>query len=104
MVTVQRKAMTDAQVLAAARSDPDAQPLTTAQLRSMKRVAMAKRIRWSLGLSQEEFAERYQIPIGTLRDWEQHRTRPDQAAVAYLKVIAAEPVLVGRTLKKRESV
>ena len=37
----------------------------------------AKIIRRALGLSQEEFAARYRIPIGTLRDWEQGRTTPD---------------------------
>lgn len=31
------------------------------------------------------------IPIGTLRDWEQGRKEPDAAAKAYLRVIAREP-------------
>ena len=46
--------------------------------------------------SQEEFAARYHIPIGTLRDWEQGRTDPDQPARAYLKVIARDPEHVHR--------
>jgi DNA-binding transcriptional regulator YiaG len=33
-----------------------------------------------------------------LRDWEQHRTEPDQAALAYLKVIAADAGFVERAL------
>ena len=86
-------------MLAAARADPDAQPLTARQLAAMKRVAVAKRIRWKLGLSQEEFAARFQIPIGTLRDWEQHRSEPDQAARAYLKVIAADPQFVAEAVE-----
>ncbi len=32
-------------------------------------------IRRALGLTQEEFAARYRIPLGTLRDWEQQSTR-----------------------------
>ncbi len=91
--------MSDAEVLAAAKSDPDAQPLSAAQLRKFKRVSPVKYVRWQLGLSQSEFAKRYQIPIGTLRDWEQGRSEPDQAARAFLKVIEAKPELVSRTLK-----
>jgi putative transcriptional regulator len=91
--------MSDAEVLAAAKSDPDAPPLSAAQLRKFKRVSPVKYVRWQLGLSQSEFAKRYQIPIGTLRDWEQGRTEPDQAARAFLKVIEAKPELVSRTLK-----
>ena len=91
--------MSDAEVLAAAKSDPDAQPLTAAHLRKLKRVPAVKLLRWKLGLTQPEFADRFEIPIGTLRDWEQGRSEPDQAAQAYLKVIAAKPELVDRTLK-----
>jgi putative transcriptional regulator len=81
------EAMTDEEIEAAARSDLDAQPLTDAQLKRMRRIPLAKHLRWKLGLSQAEFAKRFHIPLGTLRDWEQHRTEPDQAAQAYLKVI-----------------
>src|SRR5262249_28036283 len=55
-------------------------------------------LRRALGLTQEEFAARYHIPLGTLRDWEQGRTEPDQPARAYLKVIASNPEEVSRAL------
>jgi putative transcriptional regulator len=71
--------------------DPDNPPLTDADFNRMKRVPRAKTIRRALMLTQEEFAARYHIPIGTLRDWEQGRTEPDAPAQAYLKVIAADP-------------
>jgi putative transcriptional regulator len=48
-------------------------------------VAPIKRICWQLGLSQEKFATRFEIPIGTLRDWEQGRSEPDKPARAYLE-------------------
>jgi putative transcriptional regulator len=64
----------------------------------MKRVAPVKRIRWQLGLSQEDFARRFEIPVGTIRDWEQGRSKPDRAAAAYLKVISADPTTVSRAL------
>ena len=84
---------------AAALSDPDAQPLTSERLARMKPVARTKIIRRVLKLSQEEFAERFQIPVGTLRDWEQGRKEPDAAARAYLKVIARNPQAVADALK-----
>jgi len=92
-------AMTDAQRHRAAVSDPDAQPLTEEDFARMKRTPQAKIIRRALGLSQEDFAARYHIPLGTLRDWEQGRVEPDQAARAYLRVIAREPETVREALK-----
>jgi putative transcriptional regulator len=71
--------------------DADSPPLTDADFDRMRRVPRAKTIRRALMLTQEEFAARYHIPIGTLRDWEQGRTEPDAPARAYLKVIAADP-------------
>jgi putative transcriptional regulator len=90
--------MTDEERHAAAMSAPDAQPMTEEDFTRMKRVPMAKSLRRALGLSQDEFAARYHIPIGTLRDWEQGRAEPDQAARAYLKVIAHEPEIVRKAL------
>jgi putative transcriptional regulator len=88
---------------AAARIDPDAQPLTEADLARMKRVPRTKTLRRALGLTQEEFAARYHIPLGTLRDWEQGRTEPDQPARAYLTIIARDPEGVHRALQVETS-
>lgn len=81
-------------------SDPDNKPLTDNDLRRMKRTPQVRIVRRALQLTQEEFAARYQIAIGTLRDWEQDRYEPDGAAKAYLKVIAREPELVRRALER----
>ena len=62
--------MTDEEIHAAALADPDAQPLTPERLTRMKRTPQVKLVRRALGLSQEEFAGRFQIPLGALRDWE----------------------------------
>jgi putative transcriptional regulator len=91
-------ALTDTQILKAARSDPDAPPLSDAQLRRMKR-PNPKVVRQALGLSQEEFAKQFKIPVGTLRDWEQGRVEPDHAARAYLMVIARNPRAVREALE-----
>jgi putative transcriptional regulator len=92
-------AMTDEEVMAAALSDPDAQPLTEADMKRMKRTPRVKIIRRAFRMSQEEFAQAFRIPIGTLRDWEQGRVEPDQAARSYLKVIARNPKAVREALE-----
>jgi putative transcriptional regulator len=93
--------MTTAQRRAAALADPDAQPLLPEDFKRLKRTPRVKVIRRALDLSQEEFAARYHIPVGTLRDWEQGRFEPDAAAKAYLAVIAHEPDIVRRALETR---
>lgn len=92
------RSMTEAEVHAAAMKDPDARPMTDAEWQAARKVPRAKTLRRALGLTQEEFAARFQIPIGTLRDWEQGRAEPDQPARAYLKVIAADAQAVQRAL------
>ncbi|HZZ22383.1 MAG TPA: helix-turn-helix domain-containing protein [Roseiarcus sp.] len=91
-------AMTEEQRRAAALADPDAQPLSDADMARMRLTPRLKIIRRALGLTQEEFAARYQIPLGTLRDWEQGAKQPDHAARAYLRAIAGDPVGVQRAL------
>lgn len=74
-------------------SDRDDRPVEQRQgeLGEFRRVAAVKRLRWKLNMSQAAFAKAYGIPLGTLKDWEQHRRDPDAAARSYLKAIAAEP-------------
>ena len=93
--------MTPEEVEAAAAADPDARPFTAEELAKVRRVPRAKTLRRALGLTQEEFAGRYHIPIGTLRDWEQGRSEPDQPARAYLTVIARDPEGVRRALEAK---
>jgi putative transcriptional regulator len=92
--------MTEAEIAAAAAADPDARPMTKEELQTARRIPRVKTLRRALGLTQEEFAARYHVPIGTLRDWEQGRTEPDQPARAYLTVIARDPEGVRRALGK----
>jgi putative transcriptional regulator len=92
-------ALTDEEILARALADPDAQPITEESLKKMRPVPRTVTLRRVLKLSQEEFAARFHIPPGTLRDWEQGRCEPDAAARAYLRVIAREPEMVARALE-----
>lgn len=93
--------MTSEAIERAARADRDAQPLTPDDVNRMKRTPQAKIIRRALELTQEEFAARYHIPLGTLRDWEQGRSEPDQPTRAYLTLIARDPDYVNRALNDR---
>jgi putative transcriptional regulator len=91
--------MTDEEVEEAANSDPDARPMTAEEWEAAPRTPQVKIIRRALRLTQEEFAERYYIPLDTLRDWEQGRSEPDQTARAYLQVIAVGPEIIQQLLQ-----
>jgi putative transcriptional regulator len=56
-------------------------------------------IRRKLHLSQQEFAQKYRIPLPTLRNWEQGRRQPDAPAAAYLHAIAMRPREISEALK-----
>jgi putative transcriptional regulator len=59
-----------------------------------QRARLIRRTRTGLGLSQIEFARRFCVPVGTLRDWEQARATAPDFAVAYVRVIGRHPDLV----------
>ena len=92
--------MTDEEVLAAARSDPDAQPLDGEALANMRRLSPVKALRQRLGMTQAEFAKAFGLPISTLRDWEQYRSTPDAPARALLRAIDREPETMRRLLSE----
>lgn len=52
---------------------------------------IVREIRESTGLSQERFAGLFHISVGTLRNWEQGRRRPDGPAAALLTAIKNDP-------------
>jgi len=93
--------MTEEEIHAAALADPDARPMTPEEMATAQRVPRVKTLRRVLGLTQEEFASRYHIPLGTILDWEQGLTEPDQLARAYLKVIASDPDGVRKSLQSK---
>jgi len=58
-------------------------------------VAVIRRV---LGLTQEQFAKRYGISVGTIRGWEQGVADPDTTAKAYLRAIAGDAEGVAKAL------
>jgi putative transcriptional regulator len=86
--------MTEEEIEAHALSDPDNPPLTDEELAQMHRVVSLRKIRTRLNLTQEQFAEQFHLPLGTIRDWEQGKKHPDSAARALLRVIERNPEAV----------
>lgn len=76
-------ATTDADIAAQAASD-DAQAMQDAG-------QYARRVRRRLGLSQTQFASRIDVPLETIRNWEQGKRSPTGAAKALLKVLDKAP-------------
>jgi len=83
----------------AALSDPDCPPASEAQLGRARRVPSVRELRKKLNLTQEQFATRFHLPLGTIRDWEQGAHVPDKAAQVLLTVIARDPDAVARALE-----
>lgn len=67
----------------------------------LKRGLMGREVRLlrrRLGMSQDEFAKAYGIPLSSIRQYEIGRHMPPPAVRAYLKAISAEPEAVRRAL------
>jgi putative transcriptional regulator len=88
---------------AAELEDLSETPMTRDELKSARRAPRAKIIRRALGLTQEEFAQTYRIPLDTLRGWEQGVDEPDAPARALLEVIAREPEVAAKALEGRDA-
>jgi putative transcriptional regulator len=93
--------MTDEEITAAAFADPDNPPLPDEQLAQFERVPNVKTIRERLRLTQKQFADMFGLSLSVVRDWEQNRFIPDQAARTLLKVIDRNPEAVKQALLKR---
>lgn len=88
----------DTDIAAQIVADPDTAPV----LSDVEHIAsQVKLVRRRLSLTQAEFARRFQVSLGTVRDWEQGRRQPDGPAQVLLWVIDREPEAVLRALAAR---
>lgn len=87
-------------VIEADPSDPEDFAVSEAGLERGVMGRRIRRLRQRLGLTQEEFANRYGIPLANIRQYEIGRTMPPPAVRAYLAVISAEPERTARALKR----
>jgi len=58
----------------------------------------ARRVRRRLGLTQQEFARRIDVPHETIRNWEQGKRGPTGAARALLRILDEAPETALRVL------
>ncbi len=96
-------ALTPEQIEENARTDPDNPPSTEEELERGVFGRDVRLLREGLGLSQSEFAARFQINLRRLQDWEQGRVNPDSVTLAYLKLILHEPDTVRRVLGSKKT-
>lgn len=75
-------------------SDDEDFDVSSAGLDRAHRARLIRMTRNGLGLSQPEFASKFKVPVGTLRDWEQARSTAPDFAVAYVRVIGQHPEMV----------
>jgi putative transcriptional regulator len=98
---------TDKQIAAQIAADADTAPVfTDAELKRARRVVPAnsrsvKALRARLGLSQQQFADRYGFSVETIRNYEQGHRQPTGPARVLLQVIASEPDAVTRALSRK---
>jgi len=90
--------ISDEEIEARAAADTENPPWTDAELARAQGARRVRLLRHALHLTQEEFAERYMIPVQTLRAWEQGVTEPDAAGKAYIRAIIGAPEAVAQAL------
>ena len=88
----------DRVILPSDPSDPEDFNVTIEAMDRAQRARLIRRTRTGLGLSQSEFANRFRVPVGTLRDWEQARATAPDFAIAYVRVIGRHPDLVAQSV------
>lgn len=93
-----RVPLSEEEIIANALSDPDNPPMTEEQLNRMRRIPHPAKIRAKLGISREEFATRFGIPLNMLRDWEERPGWLNTAEMSYLYVIEQDPEGVAKAL------
>ncbi len=98
------RALSDDEVERRALEDPDAQPMTSAELSRMRRLPDTKLLRERLGLTQQQFASRYMLSVATVRDWEQKRRVPVGPALGYLYSISAHPDIIASVVAEERAI
>ena len=92
----------DATIRKQIAANPDAAPEMTGRkgkIRFPKGWINVKAIREKTGLTQMDFAAKYQLPLATLRKWEQNQRQPTGAARLLLIMIDTQPKAVAKALE-----
>lgn len=90
--------VTEDQIAAWKRED-DIDDAALGPVRAVPPRTDVRALRERLGLSQEEFAQRYMISARTVQDWEQNRREPSDAARVLLFAISRNHKAVETALR-----
>jgi putative transcriptional regulator len=90
--------MAEAEIEAAAASDPDARPMTPEEAATARQIPCIKTLRRALALTQEKCAARFASPSARCGTGNRGAARPTNRPAAYLTVIARDPEGVRRAL------
>jgi putative transcriptional regulator len=60
-------------------------------------------VRQKIDMSQDAFARALHVPVKTIRNWEQGRSKPDPAARALLAIVEDDPVRAFQAIERRMS-
>ena len=96
------EAMSEKEIVDAAKKDRDSPLLTMRQLKAAYRVPEkinVQAVRKRLHMSQQVFAHKYGFAVDAIQDWEQGRRKPNRSAHVLLQIIAREPEAVDRALR-----
>lgn len=77
-------------------NDPEDRDVSYEGVEQGLRAREVRVTRTNLGLTQDEFATRFGIPLGTLRDWEQARSMPPAYVMTLIRLIRDDPEAVAR--------
>ncbi len=89
----------DEEQIAAWKSEDGIVDSSLGPVRAVLPATDVRALRERLGLSQEEFAQRYMISPRTIQDWEQHRREPSDAARVLLFAISRNHKAVEKALR-----
>lgn len=79
-------------------NDPEDRDVSVAGLERAHIGRRFRTLRHRLGMTQDQFAKAYGIPVTSLRQYEMARYMPPPAVRAYLKVIETEPEMTKRAV------
>lgn len=96
-------ALSEFEIEAGAQADEDNPPVPPDRLRKMAIAREVRLIRERLGLSQADFAARFRISLGRLRDYEQARTQPDLPVLAFLRLLNEDRETAERLIRELEA-
>ena len=98
-------AMTDEDIARQIAENPDAAPdLTDPEVAKHFRPVPdpdVRLIRAQLDMTQVQFAHALDVPVATIRDWEQGRRGPSGPALTLLRLLERDPVTMAQLLRER---